>query len=145
MMNKKSASNRPALLKLIRLCLFRGGMFAAVAVVFVIGFLFLILRPLSAPRREVIVGPASPAGYQVEIRVSDCGPGVGADFYADIWLLDPDRRKLIEWHDPDGQDSWDGVDRLIASMRWATPTSLAFTSDSRTDCELAVPQLPPNK
>lgn len=71
-------------------------------------------------------GPVSPSGYQVAVLVSDAGWSWSADHYADVTVRDSSGRERAKWDDPDGQQSMDAVDRLVASMQWTTPETLQF-------------------
>src|SRR5262245_55291233 len=73
----------------------------------VVGFLIFLSRPYSKS------GPASPMGYQVVVTVSDCGWGPGADFYADVKINAPDGSQLFNWEDPHGQQSAEGIEKLL--------------------------------
>ncbi|MEM7231793.1 MAG: hypothetical protein AAF517_06445 [Planctomycetota bacterium] len=94
-------------------------------------FAALVLLPLLsiavpgwffAERREGrydFAGPRSASGVEVLVSVSDGGFGVGADFYADIRLLDRDGAVLAEWTDDDGRGSYENVVEMVESLRWS--------------------------
>ena len=71
-------------------------------------------------------GPISPDGYRVEVHVSDTGWGWGADYYADVVVVDGNGIQLARWNDPSGQQSSEGVEKLVASMRWIARDQLEF-------------------
>jgi hypothetical protein len=78
-----------------------------------------------AQGKEWLRGPNSPAGHEVHVRVTDRA-GWGADFYTDLRVTDPSGKELAAWKDPNGQNTWERVERLIKTMRWSTPTKLEF-------------------
>ena len=120
--------------KIVMLCLYRGSIIVAASLaLFVIFVRFDIISHL---RDKVRRGPSSPGGNNVEVRVSDYKSfSVGADFYADIYVLGEGGKVVAKWQDPGGRQSWDGVDRLVESMQWSSPTVLAFM-DREEPCEL---------
>jgi hypothetical protein len=116
------------------LCVYRGSIVVAALLALLV--IFVRLDIISHLRDKVRRGPTSLAGNEVEVRVSDCASfSVGADFYADIYILGEGGKVLAKWQDPDGRQSWSGVDQLVASIQWSSPTVLAF-KDRDEPCEL---------
>ena len=71
-------------------------------------------------------GPDSPSGLTVIAHVSDCGVGIGSDFYTDIKVLDGDGRIVAEWRDREGQHPRGGPQLLVQSMKWLDGSTLEF-------------------
>ena len=84
-------------------------------------------------------GPDSPTGLTTRIELSDCGFGPGADFHADVVILNPKGSELARWKDDDGQDSKEAVNIMIESMRWTNEKTLQFRIASGEQVELAAP------
>ena len=78
-----------------------------------------------------LVGPTSPNGLNVIIRVDDCAPmHIGSDFYADVDIVDSNGHVVFQWDDPTGQDSYGAVKDLVSSMKWRSVSTLTFGSTS---------------
>jgi hypothetical protein len=78
-------------------------------------------------------GPDSPNGYRVDVQVTDAGWSWSADHYAEVIVRDRSGRERAKWDDSNGQQSMEGVDRLVSSMRWKTAEMLEFqTAEGET-------------
>ncbi len=84
-------------------------------------------------------GPDSPTGLRTRVELSDSGFGPGADFYADVVILDPKGSEVVRWKDVEGQDSKAAVNNMIESMRWTDEKTLQFQIASGDQVELAAP------
>lgn len=127
--------------KVAMLCVYRGSIAAGALMIFVVLWFvrFIDLAPIFHDKTRN--GPQSALGYKVEVRVSDCASfSVGADFYADIYVLGEGGKVVAKWRDPGGRQSWDGVDRLVESMQWSSPTVLAFVDrEEPSELDTAAP------
>ncbi len=72
-------------------------------------------------------GPASPSGLSVIVGVRDAHPGLSADFYCDVRVLDANG-SVVAAHACGSQDQRDGPELLRDSMRWTSPRTLEFTT-----------------
>ena len=84
-------------------------------------------------------GPDSPTGLTTRIELSDSGFGPGADFYADVVILDSKGSEIVRWKDADGQDSKEAVNIMIESMQWSNEKTLQFRIASGDQVELTAP------
>ncbi|HEX6811664.1 MAG TPA: hypothetical protein VF384_08590 [Planctomycetota bacterium] len=85
-----------------------------------------------------LTGPTSPSGLTAIVVVRDAKPGVSADFYCNVRVLDPAGNVVAEWKDWYGQYPSDGPRLLRNSMRWTSARTLLFTTRSGLE-QLNVP------
>ena len=74
-------------------------------------------------------GPRSNEGLQTFVRVHDRGITWSADFYCDVEIRDPAGNVVARWADTGGQQSGEGVDAFVRSMRWESDSALTFYDD----------------
>jgi len=99
------------------------------------GILFFCYNSRSAD----LDGPVSKEGLYVRAHVSDMSFGPGADYYVDLRILDASGKERIQWEDREGQQSWEGVENLMKSMRWTSASSFEFQTNSRNTVLLSIP------
>jgi hypothetical protein len=90
-----------------------------------------------------VEGPPSPEGLRVKVEISDAFHSWSADFYADVKILDSEGRILAKRKDSYGQGSWEGVEKMMASMKWRDGKSLEFAARPEEEpIVLDVPRAP---
>ncbi len=90
-----------------------------------------VLGELRTWTHHQLTGPMSPSGHRAILRVSDCLKlSIGADFYADVDIVDSTGKAVFRWEDPSGQESYSTVKKLVASMKWQSYNVLKFECSS---------------
>jgi hypothetical protein len=77
---------------------------------------------------RIIEGPISSTGRQLLVSVTDHSAfNVGSDYYADVYVSEPNGERTKVWHDDSGRGSMTEVHVFAKSLRWTSGGAIVFS------------------